>query len=71
MPDVRTVSVCVWRTLHNGVLESRDNFGLTLVESRPAEHIDVKASDGSQAGSSIKGIRSRLKVSTTLPLNAT
>lgn len=70
MPDVRTVSVCVWHTLHNGVLESWDNFGLTLVESRPAEHIDVKASDGSQAGS-IKGIRSRLKVSTTLPLNAT
>jgi hypothetical protein len=70
MPDVRTVSVSVWRTLHNGVLEPWDNFGLTVDESRPAERIDVKASDGSQAGS-IKGIRSRLKVSTPLLLNAT
>ncbi len=68
VPDVRTVSISVWRTLHNGVLESWDTFGLTVADSRPIEHIDVKTSDGSQAGS-IKGIRSRLKVSEALPRN--
>ena len=59
----KNVSISVWRTMKSGVLEPWLDFKLVLDESRPAEQIEVKkGTEGSQEGS-VRGLRSRLKVS--------
>ena len=55
------VSVSVWRTNQNGVLEPWADFKLSVDTSKPAETITVRGSEG---GGSATGSRSRLKVGT-------
>ncbi len=61
VPGEEIVSVSVWRTLQNGVLEPWADFRLSVDTGKPAEMITVKGSDGS-GKDSVKGSRSRLKV---------
>ena len=60
-PGEGIVSISVWRTLQNGVLEPWADFKLAVDASKPAEEITVSGPDGS-AKDSVKRMRSRLKV---------
>lgn len=62
LPGEGVVSVSVWRTLPNGVLEPWAEVKLSVDTSKPAEMVTVRGSDGS-GKDSVTGRRSRLKVS--------
>jgi len=55
------VSISVWHTLQNGVLEPWSDFKLIVDTGKPEEQINVKGSDGDKQ-ECVRGKRSRLRV---------
>ena len=55
------MSISVWHTLQNGVLEPWSDFKLIVDTDKPEEEISVKGSDGDKQDS-VTGKRSRLRV---------
>ena len=55
------MSISVWHTLQNGVLEPWSDLKLVVDTGKPEEEISVKGSDGGKRDC-VKGRRSKLRV---------